>query len=402
MPPPSGQDLRQAGDANFGAMDRLEKLERRNRRQKMYWAFILAVLGVILAFQAYVFLRPLPSGLAGETLMVRDASGKVRASLDTNGGKVGLELWDREGHRRAALGLGSQGAPHLAFYDREQRVRAELNLGPDGEPKFTLRDKGSLQGKTEANDFSDSSHRPQGRCWRGSESDTAASPPAGQAEAVSPKAGGRGGSRGRGLQDLQQVPLSHLQVGQGDKTLELDKIQISGGSASPPLYPVPYLQTAAALPVINFSPSDSGLAEKTAGIPKLRRIKDNSRQDEVMGQARMKETSTSLRLILSESPPPRLVREGARCVPNSPKNGEDLIPYSPKELKYLWILWDEAQRYQQPGLRYRNIYAGAMGVILTGWLVYGLGLSVSAPVGGILVLAGALTGAWYFLKSLLH
>ena len=121
-----------------------------------------------------------------------------------------------------------------------------------------------------------------------------------------------------------------------------------------------------------------------------------------MGQARMKETSTSLRLILSESPPPRLVREGARCVPNSPKDGEDLIPYSPKELKYLWTLWDEAQRYQQPGLRYRNIYAGAMGVILTGWLVYGLGLSLSAPVGGILVLAGALTGAWYSLKSLLH
>ena len=43
-----------------------------------------------------------------------------------------------------------------------------------------------------------------------------------------------------------------------------------------------------------------------------------------------------------------------------------------------------------------------MGVILTGWLVYGLGLSLSAPVGGILVLAGALTGAWYSLKSLLH
>ncbi len=187
MPPPSGQDLRQEGDANFGAMDRLEKLERRNRRQKMYWAFILAVLGVILAFQAYVLLRPLPSGLAGETLLVRDATGKVRASLGAKGSKVGLELWDREGHRRAILGLGSQGAPHLAFYDRDQRVRAELNLGPDGEPQFTLRDKGSFQGKAGANDFSDSSHRPQGGgVGLGSESDSAASPTAGQAEAVSP------------------------------------------------------------------------------------------------------------------------------------------------------------------------------------------------------------------------
>ena len=186
-PPIPGQDLHPEGDANFGAENRLEKLERQNRRQKIYWAVILAVLGVVLATQAYVLFRPLPSGLAGETLMVRDANGKVRASLGTHGGKVGLELWDPEGHRRATLGLGSEGAPHLAFYDRDQRVRAELNLGPDGEPKFTLRDKLSLQGKTEPNDFSDSSHRPQpGDIGPGSEAGAAAPAPAGQAEAVSP------------------------------------------------------------------------------------------------------------------------------------------------------------------------------------------------------------------------
>ena len=60
---------------------------------------------------------------------------------------------------RATLGLGSEGSPHLAFYDRDQRVRAELNLGADGEPKFTVRDQRSLQGKTELNDFSDSSQQ---------------------------------------------------------------------------------------------------------------------------------------------------------------------------------------------------------------------------------------------------
>ena len=186
-PPNPGQDLHPEGDANFGAENRLEKLERQNRRQKIYWAVILVVLGVVLATQAYVLFRPLPSGLAEETLMVRDANGKVRASLDTHGGKVGLELWDPEGHRRATLGLGSEGAPHLAFYDRDQRVRAELNLGPDGEPKFTLRDKLSLQGKTEPNDFSDSSHRPQrGDIGPGSEAGAAAPAPAGQAEAVPP------------------------------------------------------------------------------------------------------------------------------------------------------------------------------------------------------------------------
>jgi hypothetical protein len=186
-PPSPGQDLNPEGDANSGAENRLEKLERQNRRQKIYWAVILAVLGVVLATQAYVLFRPLPSGLAGENFMVRDATGKVRASLGTHGGKVGLELWDREGHRRATLGLGSEGTPHLAFYDRDQRVRAELNLGPDGEPKFTLGDKRSLQGKTEPNDFSDSSHRPQlGDIGPGSEAGAAAPAPAVQAEALSP------------------------------------------------------------------------------------------------------------------------------------------------------------------------------------------------------------------------
>ena len=121
-----------------------------------------------------------------------------------------------------------------------------------------------------------------------------------------------------------------------------------------------------------------------------------------MSQTRLKKTVTRLTLILPESSEASLGREGARCASNSLQNGEDLIPYSAKELRYLWTLWDEAQRHHQPGLRYRNIYAGAMGVILTGWLIYGMGLSLSAPLGGILGLAGALIVGWYSLKSLLH
>jgi hypothetical protein len=182
-----GQDLHPSGDANFGVVDRLEKLGRQNRRQKIYWALILVVLGVILATQAYVLFRLLPSSLGGEALVVRDSNGKIRASLGANGGKVRLDMWDPEGNRRATLGLGSEGAPHLAFYDRDQRARAELNLGPDGEPKFTLRDKLRLQAKAEPNTLSDSSHRLQGGgAGLGLEEGTAASPPAGRTEAVSP------------------------------------------------------------------------------------------------------------------------------------------------------------------------------------------------------------------------
>ena len=130
---------------------------------------------------------PTRPALAVEALVVRDANGRIRASLSATGDKVRLDLWDPQGHRRATLGLGSEGAPGLAFYDRDHRLRAELNLGPDGEPQFALRDKRSLQGKTEPNPFGDSGHRqPREGAVSGSEEGTVASPPAGPAAAVSP------------------------------------------------------------------------------------------------------------------------------------------------------------------------------------------------------------------------
>jgi hypothetical protein len=198
-PPTPSQDVPREEDATSGVVERLEKLRRQNRRHAIYWVLVLAVLGVILATQAYMLFRPIPSGLTGESLVVRDANGKIRASLGVDGSKVKLDLWDPEGHRRATLGLVSEGAPHLKFYDREQRVRVELNLGADGEPKLVLRDKSSLQGKTQANDSSDSSQEAQREsAGLGSEGGTEASPPAtpasplatpptGQTGAVSPE-----------------------------------------------------------------------------------------------------------------------------------------------------------------------------------------------------------------------
>jgi len=100
-----------------------------------------------------------------------------------------------------------------------------------------------------------------------------------------------------------------------------------------------------------------------------------------------------------ESPPDR---EKARCASNSPQNVEDLAPYSAKNLRYLWTMWDEAHKHQSTGLRYRNIYAGALGIILVGWFSYRMGSSFSAPLGGILMLAGAFIGAWYSVKALRH
>ena len=123
---------------------------------------------------------------------------------------------------------------------------------------------------------------------------------------------------------------------------------------------------------------------------------------EVMSQTRRKETVMALKLNPLEPSKSRRDGERARCAPDSPQEVKDLIPYSAQELKYLWTMWDEARRHHQPGRRFRNILAGAVGVILTGWLIYGLGLSCSAPLGGILMLAGALIGAWHWLQSRRH
>ena len=173
--------------ADFAALDRLEKLARQYRRLKVSGVIILGLLGVILATQVYVLFRPQAPGPAGEALVVRDPKGNIRASLRDTGGKVGLDLWDAQGRRRATLGLGAEGAPGLAFYDQDQRVRAELNLGPDGEPKFTLRDQRDKETQKEATPPEDSAQqRPPGKTDLGSEGGAVTSPAAGPAEAVSP------------------------------------------------------------------------------------------------------------------------------------------------------------------------------------------------------------------------
>ena len=185
--PTPDQDEPPGRGADFAALDHLEKLARQYRRLKVSGVIILGLLGVILATQAYVLFRPHAPGPAGEALVVRDPKGNIRASLRDTGGKVGLDLWDAQGHRRATLGLGAEGAPGLAFYDQDQRVRAELNLGPDGEPKFTLRDRRGKETQKKATPPEDSARqRPPGGTDLDSEAGALPSAPAGPAEAVSP------------------------------------------------------------------------------------------------------------------------------------------------------------------------------------------------------------------------
>jgi hypothetical protein len=123
---------------------------------------------------------------------------------------------------------------------------------------------------------------------------------------------------------------------------------------------------------------------------------------EVMSQTRQKEPVMELRLNPDEASKTRRGGDQVRCAPDSPQEIKDMIPYSAKELKYLWNMWDEARRHQQPGRRHRNILAGAVGVTLAGWFIYGLGLACCTRLGSILMLAGVLIGAWHYMKLRRH
>ncbi len=184
-PPASVQD---GGDAEVMAAARLENSARQNPRQRFYRAALLVLLGLVLATQAFLLFRPAPSGpLEVEALVVRDRNGAIQAFLGDKDGQVRLDLWDRQGKRRASLGLGGDGTPGLELYDQEQRLRAKLSLGPDGAPKFDLRDNLSLESHgvpSVPTDSSTQSH-PAGTV-SGSEGGTVASPPVSKAEGVSP------------------------------------------------------------------------------------------------------------------------------------------------------------------------------------------------------------------------
>jgi hypothetical protein len=184
--PPSPEETIGEG-AKAAILARLEELERRQRRRWWFRAPILALLGLVLGTQAYVLSRPQPAGpLQIHALEIRDAKGAVRAGLGTLNGKVGLDLWDAGGKRRAVLGLGPDGSPALALYDREQRLRAELDLGPDGAPKFTLRENLGPPGQAKAKAAPAPSSQPAlPGTVKGSEGGTVASPPAGPTGSVS-------------------------------------------------------------------------------------------------------------------------------------------------------------------------------------------------------------------------
>lgn len=109
--------------------DRVEALERRNRRLALAGGALLLVLGALLTTgQA----RPAARAVEAERFVVKDGRGRPRAMLGVDGDVAALNLYDREGRARAALQVAADGTSRLGFFDRDGKNRVLLDVAGDG------------------------------------------------------------------------------------------------------------------------------------------------------------------------------------------------------------------------------------------------------------------------------
>lgn len=118
-----------------GILQRLEKLERQNRRMK------LAGLGAIVIAGAF-FLMGQASGprtqdeVRARSFVVVDAQGKPRATLNMYIGQPRLALTDANGITRASVAVSSRG-PAVLLADANKKAVALLSVQLNG-PRLDL------------------------------------------------------------------------------------------------------------------------------------------------------------------------------------------------------------------------------------------------------------------------
>jgi len=121
-------------------VERLEKVERQNRRMKFTGAVVLVLASATLLMgQA----PPKRRVVEAEEFVLRDESGVKRGALAVlPGGAAGLAISDRSGEPRASLTVYQGGEPVLTLSDKDGKSRASLVLLADGSPSFYLKDQG--------------------------------------------------------------------------------------------------------------------------------------------------------------------------------------------------------------------------------------------------------------------
>jgi hypothetical protein len=119
--------------------DRLNKLERQNRRLKQFGGCLLVVMGLVLLGAAQ---RQSPA--QATELVLRNAEGKDRARLEIAKGDPMLRFLDENGRNVATMGI-SRGVLVVQLWDEAGRVQTGWALQGDGVALVCHDSDGTLQ-----------------------------------------------------------------------------------------------------------------------------------------------------------------------------------------------------------------------------------------------------------------
>ncbi len=119
---------------------RLDRLERENRRLKLAGVILLLALAAVGAM-GQMIPRAVPKVVEAERFVLRDTRGKILATLGTEASGTSLSVYDQNGKPRAGLSVIADGAPVLVLFDQNGKDRAGLVLGADGTPALALLDQ---------------------------------------------------------------------------------------------------------------------------------------------------------------------------------------------------------------------------------------------------------------------
>jgi hypothetical protein len=146
--PPAHHELRAEGRI----VNRLEQLERDNRRLRRYTTTMLVVVAMVLGLGVALVWYSVRSGLPGSPLSVsarqfvlRDANGATRGAWGLgDDGAVRFVLNDGEGRQRVRLSLLRDGSAGLSFADSADRKLAVFGLLPDYTTNLALTDPAGI------------------------------------------------------------------------------------------------------------------------------------------------------------------------------------------------------------------------------------------------------------------
>ena len=146
--PPTPHELRAEGRI----VERLEQLERDNRRLRRYTTVMLIVVAMALGLGTALLWYSVRSGLPGSPqtvsarqFVLRDANGRVRGAWGVDdSGAVRLALSDEGERQRVRLSLLQDGSAGLSFADSADRKLAVLGLLPDNTTNLALTDPAGI------------------------------------------------------------------------------------------------------------------------------------------------------------------------------------------------------------------------------------------------------------------